>query len=55
LKAKVQYYLTKNLFVNVGYDDFLNEETRSAFIGGGLRFLDDDIKYLFGKIPVPIN
>jgi len=55
LKAKVQYYLTKNLFVNIGYDDFLNEETRSTFIGGGLRFLDDDIKYLFGKIPVPIN
>jgi len=55
LKAKVQYYLTKNLFVNVGYDDFLNKETRSTFIGGGLRFLDDDIKYLFGKIPVPIN
>jgi phospholipid/cholesterol/gamma-HCH transport system substrate-binding protein len=55
LKASLQYNITKNLFLNVGYDDFLNKETRGAFIGGGIIFLDDDIKYLLGRIPVPSN
>ncbi|KAA0257424.1 MCE family protein [Deferribacter autotrophicus] len=54
LKAKLQYNFTKNLFLNVGYDDFLNDESRSAFVGGGIIFLDEDLKYLFGsKVPIP--
>ncbi|BAI80590.1 ABC transporter, substrate-binding protein [Deferribacter desulfuricans SSM1] len=54
LKAKLQYNLTKNLFLNVGYDDFLNDDTKSGFIGGGIMFLDEDLKYLFGKIPTSV-
>ncbi|MGA1847334.1 MlaD family protein [Deferribacter abyssi] len=55
LKTKLQYNFTKNLFLNIGYDDFLNDETRSAFFGGGIIFLDEDLKYLFGKVPLPSN
>jgi phospholipid/cholesterol/gamma-HCH transport system substrate-binding protein len=51
IKVKGQYNFTKNLYVNAGYDDFLNKNTKSTFVGGGLIFLDDDIKYLLGKIP----
>lgn len=51
LKVKGQYNFTKNLYVNAGYDDFLNKDTRSTFVGAGLIFLDDDLKYLLGKIP----
>lgn len=55
LKGAIQYNLTKNLFVNLGYDDFLNSATRSGFFGGGIKFLDEDLKYLFGKLPIPTN
>jgi len=55
LKVKGQYNLTKNLYVNLGYDDFLNKGYRSAIIGGGLIFLDEDIKYLLGRVPVPVS
>ncbi len=56
LKIKGQYNFTKNLYINAGYDDFLNKSTRSTFVGGGIIFLDDDLKYLLGKIPsIPSN
>jgi len=55
LKTGLYYNFTKNLYLNVGYDDFLNDDTKSGFVGAGLIFLDDDLKYLFGKIPLPTN
>lgn len=53
LKTKLRYRLGKNFFVDAGYDDFLNEETSSFFVGGGIRFTDNDLKYLLGKVPFP--
>lgn len=55
LKTKLRYRLGHNLFVDAGYDDFLNEQTRSFFVGGGIRFTDNDLKYLLGKVPFPTN
>ncbi|MCX8083527.1 MAG: MCE family protein [Calditerrivibrio sp.] len=55
LKIKGQYNITKNIYINAGYDDFLNKNTRSTFMGAGLIFLDDDLKYLLGKVPIPSN
>jgi phospholipid/cholesterol/gamma-HCH transport system substrate-binding protein len=53
LKTTVSYYLTKVLFLNAGYDNFLNADRRSGFVGAGLRFDDEDLKYLIGSVPVP--
>lgn len=53
LKGTVNYYLNKILYVNVGYDNFLNSQRSAAFAGVGLRFDDDDLKYLLGSVPVP--
>lgn len=55
MKTSLYYNFTKNLYLNVGYDDFLNSDTKSGFIGAGLIFLDEDLKYLFGKVPLPTN
>ena len=53
IKATANLQLNKVLFLNVGYDNILNEDRRSAFIGAGLRFTDDDFKYFMGSVPMP--
>jgi phospholipid/cholesterol/gamma-HCH transport system substrate-binding protein len=53
LKATATYSVNKLLFVNAGYDNFLNVNRRAAFVGLGLRFDDDDLKYLIGSVPIP--
>ena len=34
-----------------GYDDPLVSERDSLFVGAGIRWRDDDLKYLLGSIP----
>jgi phospholipid/cholesterol/gamma-HCH transport system substrate-binding protein len=55
LFGRVQYNFNKYLFLNGGYDNPLNEDERSYFVGGGFQFLDDDLKMLIGKFPMPTN
>lgn len=51
LKATLNYSISKVVFLNAGYDNFLNSERASGFVGVGLRFDDDDLKYLLGSVP----
>jgi len=53
MKATANYSISKTVFVNAGYDNFLNTKKSSAFAGIGLRFTDDDLKYLLGSVPIP--
>ena len=53
MKTTVSYYLNKLLFLDAGYDNFLNAGRRAAFVGAGLRFDDEDLKYLIGSVPIP--
>jgi hypothetical protein len=39
--------------MNAGYDNALNSRRASAFVGLGLRFDDNDLKYLMGSVPIP--
>lgn len=57
LRLFSQYILSKErenfpqIFVSTGVDDPLND---TAFtFGGGIRWTDDDLKYLLGSIPMP--
>lgn len=54
-KVGAKYVFYKNLFLNGGYDDFLNKDQRSWYVGAGVQFRDDDLKYLLGKMPLPTN
>jgi phospholipid/cholesterol/gamma-HCH transport system substrate-binding protein len=54
-KATAKYVFYKNLFMQAGYDNFLNKDDKSWFVGGGVQFRDDDLKYLLGKVPMPMN
>jgi phospholipid/cholesterol/gamma-HCH transport system substrate-binding protein len=51
LRFTGRYQLNPNLYVIGGYDDFLESEYGSLFLGGGIRWNDDNIKYLLGAVP----
>jgi len=55
LKAKLRYKFGDYFFVDAGYDDMMNSDTGSFLIGGGLRFTDNDLKYLLGRVPLPVQ
>lgn len=52
MKATVSYQPFKYIFVSAGYDNFLNARRKAPFIGIGLKFDDEDLKYLLGSVPV---
>jgi len=53
-KISTRYYFSPSVYVTGGWDDFLNHSRQadSIFFGAGLRWTDDDIKYLLGSIPI---
>jgi phospholipid/cholesterol/gamma-HCH transport system substrate-binding protein len=53
VKATATWAINKLFFMNGGLDNILNVDRRHAFVGLGLRFDDDDMKYLMGSVPVP--
>lgn len=53
MKATATWNVNKVLFMNAGYDNFLNKDRAAGFAGIGLRFDDDDLKYLLGSVPIP--
>jgi hypothetical protein len=42
------------VYLTGGWDDFLNTSRKadSIFLGAGVRWTDDEIKYLLGSVPV---
>jgi phospholipid/cholesterol/gamma-HCH transport system substrate-binding protein len=53
VKAMAKYKFFENFFITGGVADIANDDTRSVFIGGGVEFNDDDLKYLLGSVPMP--
>jgi phospholipid/cholesterol/gamma-HCH transport system substrate-binding protein len=51
LRLTGQWNFMRHLYVKGGYDDPLVEEFRSPFLGVGIRWSDDDLKYLMGAMP----
>ncbi|MDX1998393.1 MAG: MlaD family protein [Thermoanaerobaculia bacterium] len=51
LRLTGKWYLSPNAYLVGGYDDPLVDGKRSFFLGGGVRWEDDDLKYLMGSIP----
>ncbi|MEW6067457.1 MAG: MlaD family protein [Nitrospirota bacterium] len=51
VKIGIDYFLFKNLFISAGVDNVLNEKWLGGYAGAGLRFEDEDLKYLFGNMP----
>jgi phospholipid/cholesterol/gamma-HCH transport system substrate-binding protein len=49
LKTTVSYNLLPHLFIQTGYDQLLNSQLKTSFVGGGITLDDEDIKYLIGS------
>ena len=52
VKASATWNINKLFFMNGGVDNILNVDRRHGFVGLGLRFDDDDMKYLMGSVPI---
>jgi phospholipid/cholesterol/gamma-HCH transport system substrate-binding protein len=50
LKVTGAFSFLKYFFVQAGYDNILNKKVDTFFVGGAIRFEDDDLKYLLGGI-----
>lgn len=53
LKAGVRVNFLSNFYVTGGLDDFASGQNRAGFVGAGLFFTDDDLKFLLGSAPIP--
>lgn len=51
VKVGADYFLYKNLFISAGADNIMNKKWRGGYVGMGLRFEDEDFKYLFSTMP----
>jgi phospholipid/cholesterol/gamma-HCH transport system substrate-binding protein len=49
IKIGVDYMIFDYIFVSGGIDNLLNSNRRGIYIGGGMKFEDEDFKYLFGS------
>ncbi|HEX3583798.1 MAG TPA: hypothetical protein VH087_18680, partial [Thermoanaerobaculia bacterium] len=43
---------TPLIFVSGGVDNPLNKNSRAVTFGGGIRWRDDDLKYLLSSVPI---
>ena len=50
LRLEGRYFVTQNLFLMAGWDDPLFSERSSVLIGGGVRWVDEDLKYSLGLL-----
>jgi phospholipid/cholesterol/gamma-HCH transport system substrate-binding protein len=50
LKWLNRIYLLRNIYFNFGADDFVSKHNSSLFMGAGIRFGDDDFKYLLSSL-----
>ncbi|MDH5527294.1 MAG: MlaD family protein [Nitrospirota bacterium] len=52
LKAGARIEFGKHIYVHGGLDNFLNSSWDTPFVGAGLTFEDEDLKYLLGSVPL---
>ncbi len=51
LRLYGRYKLNPHLYLVGGFDDALESDRSSLFLGAGVRWSDDDLKYLMGSVP----
>jgi phospholipid/cholesterol/gamma-HCH transport system substrate-binding protein len=50
LKWLNRMFLMRNIYFTFGADDFISKQNANVFVGVGMRFGDDDVKYVLGSI-----
>jgi len=49
LKSYLTYTMKKHIQLYTGYDNFLNPNAKNIYFGLGVKFEDDDLKYIIGS------
>jgi phospholipid/cholesterol/gamma-HCH transport system substrate-binding protein len=49
LNTYLEYTLKKHILLYTGYDNFINKDDRTIYFGLGVKFMDEDLKYLLGS------
>jgi phospholipid/cholesterol/gamma-HCH transport system substrate-binding protein len=52
LRLTTTYELWKGIYAQAGMQDIANKDTRSVFVGGGVRWKDEDLKKMVGLIGI---
>lgn len=52
LKWLNRMFFTRNIYFTFGADDFISRFNKNVFFGVGIRFVDDDMKYLLSRVTV---
>ncbi len=52
LKAQLSYTFWRHFSLFGGVNEILNSKSRSVYIGGGIEFSNNDLKYFVGNAPV---
>ncbi|MBI5100294.1 MAG: MCE family protein [Nitrospirae bacterium] len=50
VKVGMNYFVFKDIFLSAGMDNILNKKGRGGYLGVGVRFEDEDFKYLLGSM-----
>jgi phospholipid/cholesterol/gamma-HCH transport system substrate-binding protein len=53
LRVTGKWRVHPNVYLLGGYDDFLVSSSESVFLGAGITWSDEDLKYLLGSLPRP--
>lgn len=51
LRLATRFHLNDHVYLLGGLDDFLEGDRDSIFLGAGITWNDDDLKYLIGSVP----
>lgn len=52
LKLGADYTIMRHFHLYGGVDELINPKTRTIFLGGGMDFVNEDVKYMITKVPV---
>jgi len=50
VKVGADYFFYRRLYLSAGYDNIFNSDRAGVYFGGGVRFEDEDFKYLMSNI-----
>lgn len=50
IRLEARWFVNDNVFTYAGWDDPRYSKRQSAFVGAGIRWTDDDLKYLLGSV-----
>ncbi len=51
VRFQLTYRILRHFDIFAGVDEILNSRTRTGFLGGGVEFSSNDVKYLLTKVP----